>query len=97
MSDVTRIVIEVKAGDDWQRMVFDGREAWALARLIEAGDKGITPLERPAPRWSAYVFKLRQAGLAIETIHQAHLGPFAGHHGRYVLRTPVRVLHEVAA
>lgn len=97
MSDVTNIVIEVKAGDDWQRMVFEGREAWALARLIEGGDKGVTPLQRPAPRWSAYVFKLRQAGLAIETVHEAHYGPFAGHHGRYILRTPVRVLREVAA
>ena len=97
MNNVTRIVIEVQAGDGWHRMAFDGREAWALARLIEAGDKGVTPLQYPAPRWSAYVFKLRQAGLVIETVHEAHFGPFAGHHGRYVLRTIVRVLHEVAA
>ncbi len=97
MAEVTRIVIEVLTGDGWKRLVFDGREAWTLARLIEAGPIGVTPIERPAPRWSHYIFMLRAAGLDIETIRQRHEGLFPGNHGRYVLHTPVRLVREVTA
>lgn len=68
----------------------NGRDAWALDRLREAGAKGCTPRTEPGPRWSAYVHSLRQLGVEIETIHEAHGEPFAGHHGRYVLRSAVR-------
>ena len=67
-----------------------GREAWALDRLLWAGPKGCTPIEQPAPRWSAYVHKLRGLGVPIETLREPHGGEFAGHHGRYVLRAAVR-------
>jgi hypothetical protein len=67
-----------------------GREAWALDRLRAAGAKGCTPITEPAPRWSAYVHKLRERGVPIETITEPHGGEFAGHHGRYVLRATVR-------
>ena len=67
-----------------------GREAWALDRLRAAGPKGCTPITEPAPRWSAYVLKLRARGVPIETIYEPHGGEFAGHHGRYVLRADVR-------
>ena len=67
-----------------------GREAWALDRLRWAGPKGCTPIEQPAPRWSAYVFCLRGRGVPIETIYEPHGGEFSGHHGRYVLRADVR-------
>lgn len=97
MSDVTYIVVSVKAGEDWRKMAFEGRDAWTLARLIEAGERGVTPIERPAPRWSGYVHRLRQAGLTIETIREPHSGTYPGQHARYVLRTPVRVVREVAA
>ena len=63
-----------------------GREAWALQRLLEAGKRGCTPIEQPAPRWSAYIHKLRERGVPIETIHETHGGPYAGTHGRYVMR-----------
>lgn len=66
-----------------------GREAWALYRLTEAGPRGCTPIEQPAPRWSAYVHRLRALGLPIETLHEPHGGAFAGTHGRYVLRARV--------
>jgi hypothetical protein len=66
-----------------------GREAWALNRLTEAGRKGCTPIEQPAPRWSAYVHRLRALGVPIETRHEPHGGAFAGTHGRYVLRAHV--------
>lgn len=66
-----------------------GREAWALDRLAKAGPKGCTPVEQPAPRWSAYVHRLRGMGVPIETVTEAHVGDFAGTHGRYVLRARV--------
>lgn len=91
------ITVELETEDGPQRLAFEGREAWALGQLIAAGDRGVTPLERPAPRWSAYVFMLRKSGIDIETIHEPHAEAFAGHHGRYVLRSRVRLLHEVAA
>jgi hypothetical protein len=68
-----------------------GRDAWALWELIRAGEKGCTPMDAPAPRWSAYVHKLRsEYALPIETVHEVHEGPFKGVHGRYVLRAKVR-------
>ena len=66
-----------------------GRDAWALDRLREAGPRGCTPINQPAPRWSAYVFNLRGLGVPIETVTEPHGGAFAGHHGRYVLRARV--------
>jgi hypothetical protein len=67
-----------------------GREAWALDRLLTAGPKGCTPIDQPAPRWSAYVHKLRKRGVPIDTLHEPHGGEFSGTHGRYVLRADVR-------
>lgn len=67
-----------------------GREAWALDRLRLAGPKGCTPIEQPAPRWSAYVHCLRGRGVPIETLTEKHGGEYPGHHGRYVLRADVR-------
>ncbi len=68
-----------------------GRDAWALSSLVDAGLKGCTPLDTPGPRWSGYVFNLRQMGFDIETIHERHTGPFAGTHARYVLRSKVHL------
>lgn len=66
-----------------------GRDRWALESLMAAGDKGCTPIDRPGPRWSAYVFNLRELGVRIDTNHEAHGGPFKGTHARYVLRSTV--------
>lgn len=81
---------------DWARLsgthkfTLSGREAWALHRLIEAGEVGVTPVSEPTgPRWSAYIHKLRRAGLEIETITETHGGPFPGTHARYVLHSKV--------
>lgn len=68
-----------------------GREAWALLSLIRSGTKGCTPIDRPAPRWSDYVFRLRKKGVNVETIDETHGGSFAGQHARYVLRDMVTV------
>lgn len=78
--------------DDGTRLNFKGRDAWALQELVTAGDRGLTPLDVPGPRWSAYVHKLRRAGLDVETVHEEHGGRFPGRHARYVLLTPVVIL-----
>lgn len=74
-----------------------GRNRWALDALIDAGTTGCTPLHNPAPRWSAYVWNLRQMGLHIDTVHEHHDGPYSGTHGRYVLRCTVTRLPGVNA
>ena len=76
-------------GGDVFRVVVSGRVRWALDQLWQAGRAGCTPIDNPAPRWSAYIFDLRDMGIEIETIHEPHAGEFAGTHGRYVLRADV--------
>jgi hypothetical protein len=77
--------------DGLVRTILKGRELWALRELIRVGANGVAPIERPAPRWSHYIFQLRAHGLSIETIREEHGGEYPGHHGRYVLRTPVAI------
>ncbi|MBB4297257.1 hypothetical protein GGI55_001784 [Rhizobium leguminosarum] len=74
-----------------------GRDAWALQTLLDAGTRGFSSIERPAPRTSHYIFKLRRFGFAIETITEVHGGAYRGHHARYVLHSDVRVLEGKAA
>ena len=66
-----------------------GRDRWALECLLAAGARGCTPIDTPGPRWSGYVFNLRKAVVDIETVTEAHDGPFSGTHARYVLRSKV--------
>lgn len=73
-------------------LLLEGREAWALKNLIERGERGVTPIDNPAPRWSHYIYKLRSYGITIETRHEPHGGAFSGTHARYVLHSPVRVV-----
>lgn len=74
-----------------------GRDRWALEALINAGDKGCTPIDTPGPRWSSYVYNLRGLGIPIETMSEPHGGSFKGTHARYVLRATVSFSSEVAA
>lgn len=70
-----------------------GRDAWTLERLMDAGATGCPPIEQPAPRWSAYVHRLRGMGVTIHTHLEEHGGEFPGRHARYVLACTVdRVL-----
>ena len=62
-----------------------GRLEWALLQLAEAGARGCTPIDNPAPRWSGYVHALRERGVDIETVTERHSGPFPGNHARYIL------------
>lgn len=79
----------VSSHGDVQHHLISGRDRWALEELMKAGTRGCTPIDNPAPRWSGYVHNLRTLGVDIETIHERHEGPFAGTHGRYVLRSRV--------
>ena len=94
------VVHDPEAGD--QFVPVQGRVLWAFRHLLAAGEAGCTPIDTPGPRWSDYVFKLRRAGISVETITEMHGGPYAGHHARYVLRSKVTLrepaeLREVAA
>jgi hypothetical protein len=73
-----------------------GRPKWALKALIEAGARGITSMENPAPRLAGYIHLLRGMGVPIETQHEPHGGEFAGHHARYRLQAQVRFVGLVA-
>lgn len=85
-------LVENSAGETGL-LELSGREAWALKELVDAGASGCTPVTHPGPRWSGYVHRLRhRRGLAIETVHEAHKGPFPGTHARYLLRSKVSVL-----
>lgn len=86
------LLVEVKDATPPLRLHLKGRDAWAFLRLKEAGAKGCTPINQPAPRWSAYVHKLRRFGLDIESITEMHGGPYAGKHARYVLRSQAEVV-----
>jgi len=89
------LTVEVINNGSKQSISFKGRDAWALNELMLAGTTDVTSLTHPAPRWSAYVHKLRKAGIAIETRNEAHRGRFPGTHGRYVLMSSLRVLEAV--
>jgi hypothetical protein len=77
---------------DGSQQSFAGREAWTLRRLVDAGPRGVTTIDHPAPRWSHYVYKLRKAGLVISTDYEQHKGDFPENHGRYRLETPVAII-----
>lgn len=74
------------------KLTLRGRNDWAMQQLMDAGSKGCTPIDNPAPRWSAYIFNLRKFGVNIRTVTEQHGGKFAGHHARYVLIAEVAVI-----
>ncbi len=89
--------IEMAVNADGRLIEVFGREAWMLDMLLKRGERGITTVDAPGARLSQYVMKLRGYGIVIETIREPHKGPFSGHHGRYVLRTPLSVVSMVRA
>lgn len=92
MSATTKLHVVIGEGDAAQTLAFEGRQAWALGCLVDAGEKGATPITHPGPRWSSYVHKLRRIGVVVETVTEKHGCPFRGDHARYVLRSTVRVI-----
>jgi hypothetical protein len=97
MRSANIVELLVQHTDTGEALRLRGREAWMLACLIEVGESGLTVLDRPAPRLSAYVHSLRKRGLVIDTIDERHAGPYPGAHGRYVIRTPLVVVQAVTA
>ena len=88
-----KLSIEARVLPDGRAFTVKGRDAWALAELIRAGARGVTPIDVPGPRWSAYVHSLRHNhGVAVETFHEEHGGPFPGRHARYILRSLIEVI-----
>lgn len=81
---------------DGRELTIKGRDAWALKKLLDRGERGVTALDEIGPRLSHYIFKLRRAGIVIETKDESHGGAFAGWHGRYVLRSRVEVLEGMS-
>jgi len=70
-----------------------GRPAWLLQLLADAGAVGLTARNLPAGlRVGGYVHRLRRQGVPIDTVHEAHAGPFPGHHARYRLAARVQRL-----
>lgn len=64
-----------------------GRELWALTLLLEAGATGCTANQVGAVRLAAYVHRLRERGVWIETVDEANGSEFPGKHARYVLHS----------
>ena len=93
MTQTDPILLETPTG----RHIVKGRNAWALLGLMEAKSQGVAPWDEPTgPRWSAYIFNLRQMGIEIETINESHGGAYPGSHARYILRTPCKVVNDAA-
>lgn len=90
--------IKIQIDNEGQAPIFaivKGRDLWALEQLMQGP---CTPITKPAPRWSAYIYKLRGFGVVIETEHEPHDGPFPGHHARYHLKSKITFLeNEVKA
>ncbi|MDO9416204.1 winged helix domain-containing protein [Pararhizobium sp.] len=91
---MSKVNLTVRILPDGSPKTVVGRDAWALRNLIDQGQRGCTPIDQPGPRWSHYVFKLRGFGFVIETVHEAHGGPYAGSHARYVLHSKVEVISD---
>ena len=86
-----KIKAKIETGDTPLVLTLRGRIAWTLTELLNAGEKGITPRENPAPRVSHYVMCLRRKGIVIDTDMQPHGGAFPGEHGVYRLRSAVTI------
>jgi hypothetical protein len=90
-----RLTIKARIMPDGLPFTVYGRDAWAFSELHRAGQLGCTPIDNPGPRWSAYVHKLKRLhGLCIQTLSEAHKGPFAGTHARYVLQSQIEILER---
>jgi hypothetical protein len=91
---MNKLTITVRIEPDGPEVTLTGRDAWTMQQLLVAGEKGCTPIDTPAPRWSGYVFNLRRIGFDIETRHEPHKGRFPGTHARYILRSQVTLTEE---
>lgn len=91
---MNKLTVTVRIEPDGPEVPLSGRDAWTMQQLLAAGERGCTPIDNPAPRWSGYVFNLRKVGFDIQTLHEAHKGQFPGTHARYILRSKVTPCEE---
>ena len=90
-----RLTVKTHLLSNGTTITVQGRNAWALLELVNAGSRGCTPIDNPGPRWSGYVFNLKHnCGLKIETRREPHHGAFPGTHARYVLHTPIEIVTD---
>jgi len=89
---MSHITLTIRKPHDPTLITLTGRNAWAMRELILLGEKGCTPIDNPAPAWTAYVQKLRAKGFKIVTVTEPHGGPYKGQHGRYVLRDNLSIV-----
>ena len=92
------VTAKVREVDGTERVIkVPGQAGRALLELVRAGREGLTALDLGswALRLAVYISTLRHRhGLIIETAPEPHEGPGGrGTHGRYVLRTHVRIVH----
>lgn len=85
------IHVTLNWGEQPRTFNFKGRVGWMMAQLADAGPRGVTAIERPAPRVSAYIHSLRKCGVPIETEIETHEGAYSGHHARYRLSCDAQV------
>lgn len=74
-----------------------GRDGQTLEAAVKAEAKGFTALDLAhwAVRLSHYVYKLRKVyGLHIDMVEEPHGGEYPGKHGRYFLRSQVRLVES---
>jgi hypothetical protein len=75
-----------------QPLILTKRAEFFLEELLAAGNEGITTIDYPGVRVGDAIHKLRKAGVTVETQYEQPGGEFAGHHGRYILRSKVERL-----
>lgn len=92
-----RLKVTLRILPDGMPITVIGRDAWMYKELLRVGQRGLTTLENPAPRISHYIFKLRKAGLVIQSEDERHDGPFSGHHARYRLISSTEVISDNSA
>ncbi|MDE3240721.1 MAG: hypothetical protein KGN33_17315 [Paracoccaceae bacterium] len=90
-----QVEIEQKNGEKTTVFLTEPRVIWALEHLIRAGKRGITTLENPAPRWSAYLHKIKRAGIPFTKVTEKHGGDFEGWHARFFIGEGVRIVRRV--
>lgn len=82
-------LVELMASDRVTPLFLTRRAEFFLEELLAAGPEGITTIDYPGVRAGDAFFKLRKAGVVIDTVYEQHGGKFAGHHGRYFLRSKI--------
>lgn len=90
--------VTVRIEPDGRTKRLEGRAAWMMTKLVEAGKRGVSPLDLPTGvRVAHYVFLLRREGFVVSTEHESHGGPFPGTHALYRLETEVTIVDDMSA